>query len=217
MKYDKWDAPPGIQSQTISDCMTWELRTRSIQHAASVSACTWVLQKPSMHQHPLMFMPIYDAFCCRALQTMHALRCLTIIVCFAAVLCCVLCFIYFGICVFFLVSVHANIGSTITNILIINIITQIPEGALLTCMPSTPSASSASSQILLSQRAQEAKSLGARPPFKSACLRGEKSRVPPTQPPSSAFPLQSPSFAPAASPPSSSLSTHARPGSALPE
>lgn len=52
-------------------------------------------------------------------------------------------------------GVHANIGSTITSILIINIIIQIPEGALLTCMPPT---SSAYPQILLSQRAQEAKS-----------------------------------------------------------
>lgn len=47
-------------------------------------------------------------------------------------------FISVGICIFRGGwSVHANIGSTITNILIINIIIQIPEGALLTCMPPT--------------------------------------------------------------------------------
>lgn len=154
-------------------------------------------------------------FCCRALQFMHALRSHTLSL-FALLQCsAVYCFIYFGICIFLICIFffRANFGSTITNIVIIKIIIQIPEGALLTCMPPT---SSASSQILLSQRAQEAKSLGARPPFKSACLRGEKSRVLPTQPPSSAFPLQSPSFAPAASPPLSSPSTYARPRSALP-
>lgn len=167
-----------------------------------------------MHQHPFMFTPIYDAFCCQALQIMHASRPHTLSL-FALLQCsAVYCVLFISVYVGgFFVSVRANIGSTITNILIMNIIIQIPEGALLTCMPPT---SSASSQILLSQRAQEAESLGARPPFKSACLRGEKSRIPPTQRPSSAFPLQSPSFAPAASPPSPSPSTHAPPGSALP-
>lgn len=129
------------------------------------------------------------------------------LLCCSALLCIV--FYFFRYLCIFLVSICANIGSTITNHLIMNIIIQIPEGALLTCMPHT---SSTSSQILLSQRAQEAKSLGARPPFKSACLRGEKSRVPLTQPPSFAFPLQPPSSALAASPPSSSPSTHAQPG-----
>lgn len=166
-----------------------------------------------MHQHPLMFTPIYDAFCSRALQIMHTSRSHTLLL-FALLQCsAVCCVLFILVYVYFFVSIRANIGSTITNILISNIIIQIPEGALLTCTPPT---SSASSQILLSQRAQEAKPLGARPPFKSACLRGEKSRVPPTRPPSSAFSLQSPSLAPAASPPSSSPSTHARAGSALP-
>lgn len=186
---------------TCSECVCVYLSAAEAQHASAsfnVYAHLWriLLQSPSNYARPEI--PHYHCLlCCCALL-------------------CIVFYLFWYMCIF-LVSVHANIGSTITNILIINIITQIPEGALLTCMPSTPSASSASSQILLSQRAQEAKSLGARPPFKSACLRGEKSRVPPTQPPSSAFPLQSPSFAPAASPPSSSLSTHARPGSALPE
>lgn len=174
-----------------------------------------------MHQPPLIFTPVYDASRCRALEILHAPRPPHfIIVCSAAVPRCVLSFIYFSICEFLLASVPANIGSTITNILIINIIIQIPEGALLTCMPPT---SSASSQILLSRRAQEAKSVGARPPFKSACLRGEKSRVVLTRPPfprlpapvsflrSSSRPPPRPHF-----PPSPSPSTHARPGSALP-
>lgn len=46
-------------------------------------------------------------------------------------------YIFIHVCTYIciLVSVQANIGSTITNILIINIIIQIPEGALLTCVP----------------------------------------------------------------------------------
>lgn len=203
-----------------------ELRSRSIRHAASGSACTRVPRKPSMHQHPLMFTPIYGAFCCRALQIMAVLRSptfplfalLSTLFYFYRYMCFLLFFfLYLFIYIFFWVSLCTNIGSTITNILIMNIIIQIPEGALLTCMPHTSSTSSASSQILLSQRAQEAKSLGARPPFKFACLRGEKSRSAsdpvPLPPPSL---LQPPSSAPAASPPSSSPSTHARPGSAIP-
>lgn len=166
-----------------------------------------------MHQHPLIFTPIYDAFCCRALQIMHAPRSHTLSLFALLQRSAVYRVLFLSVYVNFWASVCTNIGSTITNILIINISIQIPEGALLTCMPPT---SSASSQILLSQWAQEAKSVGARPPFKSACLRGEKSRVVLTRPPSSAFSLKSPSITPAASPPSSSPSTHAQPGSALP-
>lgn len=140
------------------------------------------LHKPScsMHQYALMFSPFYDASHCWNFTNSNY-ACLDIprliIVCCAAVLCCVLWFVYFST-FFFLVVVHTNIASITTNILITNIIILIPEGNYLTCMPPT---SCASSQILLSSRAQKAKTFslahsgwrareylapGARPPFK---------------------------------------------------
>ena len=95
-------------------------------------------------------------------------------------------------------GVRTNIASIITNILITNIIIQIPEGSYLTCTPPLPPSflCLASKSPYLSW-AHKAKTFslahsgwgrlclapGARPPFKSASLWGEESRVLTTQPP----------------------------------
>lgn len=110
----------------------------------------------------MFFSPIYDAFHCGNFTNPHYSRLENphlIIVCRAAVCCCVLCFIYLYRCIF-LVGVHTNIANIITNILITNIIIQIPEGNYLTCTPPLPSSLLPPPllQILLSlSRVQEAK------------------------------------------------------------
>lgn len=148
-----------------------------------------------------MFTPFNDAFCCRALENMHAPRPpYLLIVCSAAVLCCGLSLSYFCGCVFlfifFLVSVQANIGSTITNILISNIIIQIPEGALLTCTPPLPPPTSS---YLSGRRRRSRQERDLHLKLRACEEASQESLL--TRPPSSSFPPRPPSFAPVASPP----------------
>lgn len=98
---------------------------------------------------------------------------------------------------FHLVSVQANIGSTITNILISNIIIQIPEGALLTCTPPPPPPTSS---YLSGRRRQSRQERDLHLNLRACEEASQESLL--TRPPSSSFPPRPPSFSPVASPPS---------------
>lgn len=103
--------------------------------------CTYHLCMHLCHLclYSLMFSPIYDTFHCRNFTNSHCSLLenppLITLLCWSVLLCIA---VYLFISIYIFVGVHTNIANIITNILITNIIIQIPEGNYLTCMPPLP-------------------------------------------------------------------------------